>query len=71
MSWIGCGNISLLLREYLSSGVNVLTNGLKIFDSTNTDIFELIFSQSDVKDRQNYCRADFSNVWDPLTCWLW
>ena len=29
----------MLRREYLSSGVNVLTNSLKIWDVTKDDIF--------------------------------
>ena len=32
-------------REYLWSGVNVLTNSLKIWDVTNADIFQLNLSQ--------------------------
>ena len=49
--WIGWFEVKLLSREYFSSGVNVLTNGLKILDTTKTDIFELKFSQSDGKIR--------------------
>ena len=33
--------IWILRREYLSSGVNVLTNSLKISDLTKADIFQL------------------------------
>ena len=47
--WIGCFKIFLLSREYLSSGVNLLRNGIKILDTTKTDIFKLKFSQSDGK----------------------
>ena len=43
----GCFQISLLPGKYLSSGVNVLTNGLQISDITKKDFFQLIFSQSD------------------------
>ena len=49
--WIVCFKISLLWREYLSSGVNVLASDLKILDTTKTDIFKLEFSQSDVNIR--------------------
>ena len=59
--------------EYLSSGVNMLTNSLKISDTTKTEFFELIFFQSDQKIWQKYCRADLSSDSDPLnplTCWL-
>ena len=44
--WIGCVNLSLLRREYLPSGVNVLTNSLKILHSTNIDFFQLNYVQS-------------------------
>ena len=33
--------------EYSSSGVNMLTNSLKILDTTKREFFELIFFQSD------------------------
>ena len=33
--------------EYLSSGVNMLTNSLKISDTTKTKFFEVILIQSD------------------------
>ena len=36
-------------REFLSSGVNMVTNSLKILDNTKTEFFELIFFQSDQK----------------------
>ena len=68
-NWIGTGffKVSLLSRECLSSGVNVLTNGLKILDTTKIDILKLKFSQNDRKILSNYCCADFSSVWDSLT----
>ena len=34
-------------REYLSSGVNILTNKLKISDIAKTELFELIFLLND------------------------
>ena len=34
-------------RQYLSSGVNMLTNNLKISDKTKTQFFDLISFQSD------------------------
>ena len=46
----------------------MLTNSLKISDTTKTEFIELKFFQSDQKTRQNYCRADFNSVLDPLTC---
>ena len=36
--WFVCIELSLLIREYLSSGVVVLTNSLKTFHVTKTDI---------------------------------
>ena len=47
--WIGCDKFGLLQRKYLSSGVNVLANNLKILHITNRDIFKLNFPQSDEK----------------------
>ena len=38
---------SLLQRKYFLSGVNVLTNGLKISDITKNNFSQLQFSQSD------------------------
>ena len=39
-----CGQkICVLRREYLSSGVNVLSNSLKISDMTKAGIFQLNF----------------------------
>ena len=57
-------------REYLSSGVIMLTNSLKITDTTLTKFLELIFFQSDQKIWQKYCRAGLSSLSDTLTCWL-
>ena len=38
---------SELPGKYFSSGVNVLTNGLKMSDISKKDIFQLKFSQTD------------------------
>ena len=46
----------------------MLTNSLKILDTTKKDIFELKFSHSDRNVRQNYCHADLRSDKDPLTC---
>ena len=40
-------------EEYFSLRVNMLTNSLKISDSTKTECFELIFFKSDQKIRKN------------------
>ena len=39
--WIGCIRVSLLIREYLSSSVNVLTNTFKISHIFKRDFFKL------------------------------
>ena len=44
---IGCVNLSLLRREYLSSAVNVLTNTYKALHLTKTDLFRLNYLQND------------------------
>ena len=45
--WIGCVKLSLLRAEYFSSAVNVLTNSLKILNSSNIDLFQLNYVHSD------------------------
>ena len=57
-------------NEYLSSGVKVLTNGVKILPNAKTNIFELKFPQSDRKVRWDYYCADFCIVQGRLTSWL-
>ena len=44
---IGCVNLSLLRREYLSSAVNVLTNTYKALLPTKTEYFRLNYLQND------------------------
>ena len=63
-------NIPFTEREYLSLHVNVLTKNLKISDTTNTEIFELILFQIDQKTWQKYCGGHLYSFSDPLTCWL-
>ena len=48
----------------------MLTNGLRISDTTKTDILEPNLFQSDKKIRQKYCRADLSILLDFLPRWL-
>ena len=55
--WVGSGKFSLLPGKLFSSDINVLTNGLKICPEW-------------WKNRHNYYRGNYSNVFDPLTCWL-
>ena len=42
--WSCSQKICILRREYLSSGLNVLTNSLEISDVTKADIFQLNLS---------------------------
>ena len=46
----------------------MLTNSLKILDTTKTDIFELIYFKSDEKVVQKHCQVDLSSLLDHLTC---
>ena len=57
-------------REYLLSGANMLTNSVKITDTTKTEFLELISFQSDQKIWEKYWREDSCGVSDGLTCWL-
>ena len=49
----------------MSSGVNMLTNSLKIIDTTKAEFLELIFFQSVEKIWQKLCREDLSSFPDP------
>ena len=44
---IGCVNLSLLRREYLSSAVKVLTNTYKALHLSKTDFFQVNYLQND------------------------
>ena len=57
-------------REYLSSGVNVLSNSKKISYVTKEDIFQLNLTRIGGKIGKEWCRANFSSVSNPLTRWL-
>ena len=46
----------------------MLSNSLKLSDTTKTDFFELKFFQIDQRILQSYCVVDLSSVSDPLTC---
>ena len=54
----------------LSSGVNVLTNSLKISDATKEDIFQLNLCRIGGKIGKWRCRAEFTSVSNPLKRWL-
>ena len=55
-------NSPLYPKWILLTSSQCVKNGLKILDTTKTDIFELKFSQSDAKIWKSYCRADFTSV---------
>ena len=48
----------------------MLTNSLKISDTTKTKFFELIFFHIAQKIREKYWHADLGGFSNPLTCWL-
>ena len=48
----------------------MLTNSLKISDTTKTEFFELIYFQSDQEIWQKPFLADLSSVLEPLPRWL-
>ena len=48
----------------------MLTNSLKISDTTKKEFFELMFLQINQKIWQHYCRDGLSSVLDTLTYWL-
>ena len=48
----------------------MLTNSLKISDTTKTEFFELSLFQSHQKIWKKYRRADSSSDLELLTCWL-
>ena len=64
--WVRCCKFYLLPAKYSWSGVNVLTNGLKISYVTKKVFFELKYCQSDEQRWQNYYCVYYSSVWDLL-----
>ena len=50
--WSCSQKICIFRREYLTSGLNVLTNSLKISDVTKADIFQLNLSRIQGKIRE-------------------
>ena len=48
LNWL-CLTLAFTEREWLSLGANMLTNNLKISDTTKNDFFKLILFQSDQK----------------------
>ena len=68
--WFGDVQFSPSRTGYLSSAVSVLRNTPKNWHITKGDIFQIKFSQSNEKIWWKCSHADFTRVWDPLTCWL-
>ena len=56
--------------EYFSSAVNMVTDGLKISDTTKTEVFEVICFRNDEKTWQKSCGADLRSLSGPSTSWL-
>ena len=54
-------------REYLPSGVNMITDILKILNATKPGFLELILFQRDQETWQKYCCEDFRGLSHPLT----
>ena len=54
----------------MSSGVNMLTDSLKILDTIKTEFFKLKSFEYDRKIFQRFCLEDLTSVSDTLTCWL-
>ena len=50
-------------------GYHMLTNSLKISDTTKTEPFEPVFCLSDQKLWQKHCRADLTCLSDSFTSW--
>ena len=69
-NWIGCGEISLSPREYLSSVVKqtlkLLTNSLKTSDPSEREIFRLNSSVIYQWEGLKCFRWGFSYFWYPL-----
>ena len=56
----------MLRREYLSSGVNVLTNSLKIWDVTKADIFPNSIYREFMEKVENSGAVPTSAVFRPV-----
>ena len=68
--WSDCGKCSVLLKDFLSSAVNMLGNCPTISDITKRNMFQLYLPKSDEEIWSKCCRDDFMSVWDFLACWL-
>ena len=68
--WIAWEFFFLLLQQYFSSAINVLTNSPKISDATERDVCSRNIPDKNEAISQKSCSAYFSSVWDPLTRWV-
>ena len=68
--WTCCGNFSQLWGEYVWLAVNVLPESPQISRLTTRNVFQLNLSCVNRKLRRKCCRANFSSVCHPWTCWL-
>ena len=67
MNWLR-EKLAFTEGEYLSSGVNMVTNSLKISDTTKAEFFKVILFVNDQIIREKYYRADLSSVSDTFPC---
>ena len=68
--WIGCVNLSLLRREYLSATFNALRKCAKVFHIVMRAFFQLICLDSDQYIWWSWCCSDLNNFWYRLPCCL-
>ena len=68
--WIFCFQLSLLIREYLSSAVNILRKSLKNFHVSKSNFFQLNYLHSDHSIWSRYWREDWISVSAHLPCGL-
>ena len=68
--WIRSRKISQPWIGFLSPDANVLKNTSKISHIDKRDTPQIISYHSDAKIWQMCSHADFTSVWDALTCWL-
>ena len=69
--WIGSIKVSLLIREYLSSAVNVLANSLKILHITKGELFQFNYLQGNQWIWWSSCCWYRNSVLTHLPCCPW
>ena len=68
--WIGCVNLSLLRREYLSATLYTFRKCAKVFHITMKAFFQLICLHSDQYIWWSWCCSDLNNFCSRLPCCL-